>query len=103
FHGQGPLPRVEVARERSSVHHLIYERAWAEGNAGVNCRAEQRGREAFRGRPRVVRLVAVLAVKVLLEHQLPVPGDEHAVRLERADAIDRSVDDRTDEGLEGCP
>ena len=37
--------------------------------------------------------VAMLAVEVLLEHQLAVAGDQHAVDLGRLDRFDRHVDD----------
>src|SRR5688500_12486501 len=62
--------------------------------------AHQRRREALRGRARVVRRVAMVAVEVFLDHELAAARDEHGMDRARAHGRPRGVDQALDEGLD---
>src|SRR5688572_5483503 len=95
------LARVEIRRD-GAQHRLVNRGVETDRDARLHGRADQHVGPALRCGPRVVRRVAIEAVEILLEHELAVPRDQHAVDLGGADILLRHVDQLLDELLDCC-
>src|SRR5688572_11996208 len=54
-------------------------------------RSHQIRRDTLRSRPRVVRLLAMLTMEILFQHELPLANDQNPMVLLRCEGIDGGV------------
>src|ERR1700682_6676976 len=95
----GPFSWLEAVGGCATVHDLVDGGRKRERRAGLHGRAGDGGRHDLGRRARVMKLVAGLAVEVLLQYELPMPRDENALDLWRVHRLHRHVDDPFDERL----
>src|SRR5712691_7799667 len=93
------LSRIDIGRY-AAEHRLVDGRVERDPNAGGIRGADEDGEKRLRGRAELVGDVAAVAVEILFDHELAMACNEDAVDLQRAERIDRRIDQHLDEALD---